>query len=181
MNRRPKSPTVAFTLWVRFTILALSGSFIAHAANLTTTVVIIRHAERASFFDTDSPLSRKGLRRADGLAYLLDRFNPETLVVSNLVRTQQTLRPLSEHMHRPLVIWDYRQTASLASYLKATYSGKTVLVCWHHDHMGEFARALGVEGSVPDWSMFTFNKIWIVTLPGNGPGKLQIQTQWGNQ
>ena len=178
MNRRPNFPTVAFTSWVRFAILALFGPFIAHAANPTTTVVIIRHAERASFFDSNSPLSGKGLRRADGLAYLLDRFNPETLFASNLVRTQQTLRPLSEHIHRPLVIWDYRQSASLASYLKATYLGKTVLVCWHHDHMGELAKALGVEGPVPHWSIFTFNKIWIVTLPGNGPGQLQIQTQW---
>ncbi len=184
MSRGPDFQRIALASWIRSAILTLaigSGSFVAHAGISTITVVIIRHAERASFFAADSPLSEKGQHRAEGLAYLLDHLKPEALFASNLVRTQQTLRPLSEHIHRSPMIWDYRQSVSLASYLKTTYSGKTVLVCWHHDHMKELVKALGVEGSIPDWSMFTFNRIWIVTLSGNNPGRLQIQTQWESQ
>ena len=143
-----------------------------------TTVIIIRHAERTSFFDTDAPLSSKGRHRAAGLAFLLEKFEPKTLVASNLVRTQQTLLPLSERIHKPLVIWDYRESQGLADHLKSHHKGEHIVVCWHHDHMVELARALGVPGTIPDWSMFTFNKIWIVTMDSSGRTDFQEQVQW---
>jgi len=180
MNRRSNSPTVGFTSWVRFAILALSGPFIAQAANPTTTVVIIRHAERVSFINSDSPLSVKGLRRADGLAYLLDQYHPAALFSSNRIRTQQTLRPLAERLHKPVNMWDYRQSDGLGRHLKASYPGQCVIVCWHHDHMEELARALGVQGKLPDWSLFTFNKIWIVTLGQNSCVQFRETCEWGN-
>ncbi len=72
-------------------------------------------------------------------------------------------------------------SVAIAGIPTTTYPGKTVLACWHHDHMKELVKALGVEGSIPDWSMFTFNKIWIVSLSGDRTGTLRIETQWGSQ
>lgn len=144
-----------------------------------TTVILVRHAERDSFFAADSPLSKKGQSRAAGLAYLLDQYQPVALFASDRVRTQQTLRPLADRLHLPISVWDYRQSETLGHHLRTTYPGKTVIVCWHHDHMEELARALGVRGDVPDWSLFTFNKIWTVTLGAGGQVGFHESREWG--
>lgn len=164
-----------------FRLFVWSGEGVcAQPSSGPTTVILIRHAERTSFLASDAPLSGKGLHRADGLAYLLDQYHPTALFSSNRIRTQQTLRPLAERLHEPVNIWDYRQSEGLGNYLKSSYPGKCVIVCWHHDHMEELARALGVQGKLPDWSLFTFNKIWIVTLGQNGNVQFRETFEWGN-
>ena len=58
-----------------------------------TTVVLLRHAERQSIFDGDSPLAEVGRRRAEGLVSVLAGYHPAALYTSDLKRTQQTLAP----------------------------------------------------------------------------------------
>jgi broad specificity phosphatase PhoE len=65
-----------------------------------TTVVLLRHAERQSFFDADSPLSEAGARRALALVPLLEAFRPEVLYVSDLKRTQQTVAPVAAKLRK---------------------------------------------------------------------------------
>lgn len=172
-----------FVLWRPASIVAflLIWSGIGDCADLSagpTTVILIRHAERASFLTYDSPISKKGQRRAEGLAYLLDQYHPTTLIASNLIRTQQTLNPLANRLLMPIGIWDSRQSESLGHYLRSAYPGKSVIVCWHHDHMEELARALGVQGKIPNWSLFTFDKIWTVTLELNGQARFRESLEW---
>ena len=145
------------------------------------TVVLLRHAERVSLFDQDSPLSPKGEQRAAGLATLLEGFHPASLIASNRIRTQQTLGPLAKRTHLPVATWDASQTAALAAWLKSNAGRSTIIVCWHHDHMRELAQALGVPEPVPDWSGFTYDKLWIIDLEPGGRATLRVQSQWGRR
>ncbi len=167
--------TLLTPVWMLVLTQALRGSVPAPS----TTVILIRHAERASLIAPDSPLSDQGRRRAAGLAYLLDQYHPVALIASDRVRTQQTLQPLSVRLHEPIRIWDAQSTDSLGQYLRTAYPGETVIVCWHHDHMAELARALGVRGKLPGWSLFTYDKIWTVTLEGDGKVAFRESREWG--
>jgi hypothetical protein len=56
-------------------------------------------------------------------------------------------------------------------YTDPKYQGKTVLICWHHGTLPEFAAVLGATG-VPDrWKDAVFDRVWVVTFDEKGKAK----------
>jgi len=142
-----------------------------------TTVVLIRHAERQSIFDGDSPLAEAGQRRAVALVPLLAGYHPAALYTSDLRRTQQTLAPTASKLGLVPFVRPKDGSAALAAEILRDQRGRTVLVCWHHDLMKKLVRALGVKGAVPYWSLDTYDRIWIVTIPAQGEARLVVKVQ----
>ena len=142
-----------------------------------TTVVLLRHAERQSLFDGDSPLAEAGLRRAEALAPLLAGFKPAALYASDLKRTQQTLAPTAAKLGLAPLVRPKDGSEALAAEILRDHRGQTVLVCWHHDLMKKVARALGLKGPVPYWSLDTYDRIWIVRVPAGGGVSLETRVQ----
>ena len=171
-----RSVRESLRIWLICLFVAL-GALRAAEPGVAGRWVLLRHAERISLFDKDSALSPLGERRAAALAAVLEKYHPKTLVASNKRRTQQTLAPLAERSHLPVKIWEAEQTAQLAAWLKTAAGGGTVIVCWHHDHLRELARALGVPEPIPAWSAFTYDKLWIIDLEADGSLKLHVETQ----
>lgn len=142
-----------------------------------TTVVLIRHAERQSIFDGDSPLAEAGQRRAEALVPLLAGYHPAALYTSDLRRTQQTMAPTASNLGLVPFVRPKDGSEALAAEILRDQRGRTVLVCWHHDLMKKLVRALGVKGAVPYWSLDTYDRIWIVTIPAQGEARLVVKTQ----
>ena len=142
-----------------------------------TTVVLLRHAERQSIFDGDSPLAEAGFRRAQALVPLLAGFHPAALYASDLKRTQQTLAPTAARTALVPVLKPKDGSAALAAEILRDHRGRTVVVCWHHDLMKKLVRALGVKGPVPYWSLDTYDRLWIVTIPAQGEARLVEKAQ----
>ena len=57
--------------WLRASLLALVSALVPGLQAQDTTVVLLRHAERQSLLDEDSPLSQIGQARARALVPLL--------------------------------------------------------------------------------------------------------------
>lgn len=142
-----------------------------------TQVVLIRHAERQSLWDGDSPLSEAGRRRAQALVPELEALHPGVLFVSDRQRTQQTLAPLAAALGRTPRVWAKDASGALAAEILRNHRGSTVLVCWHHDLMKQVVRGLGVQGPVPYLGLDTYDQIWIVTIPHRGPARLEARGQ----
>lgn len=154
--------------------------FFATAAMLAaedTTVVLVRHAERQSIFDADSPLAEAGLQRAQALVPLLAGYHPVALYTSELRRTQQTLAPTAARLGLVPLVRPKDGSGALAAEILRAQRGRTVIVCWHHDLMKKLVRALGVKGPVPYWSLGTYDRIWIVTIPADGQARLVEKAQ----
>jgi phosphohistidine phosphatase SixA len=158
-------------------LLAFLFSLAAGLGAQDSTVVILRHAERQSLFDGDSPLSEAGLRRAEGLVATLCGFRPESLFASDLKRTQQTLAPTAARLDLAPRIRAKGGSEALAAEILRDHRGRTVIVCWHHDLMKKLVRALGVKGPVPYWSLDTYDRLWIVRVPAKGDATLEEQPQ----
>lgn len=156
-------------LWL---VLAAAG-----LAAQDTTVVLIRHAERQSVLDGDSPLAEAGLQRARALVPLLAGYRPSALYASELKRTQQTLAPTATRLGLVPFVRSKDGTGALAGEILRSRRGQTVIVCWHHDLMKKLARALGVKGPVPYWSLYTYDRLWIVTVPAQGEVRLVEKAQ----
>jgi phosphohistidine phosphatase SixA len=142
-----------------------------------TTVVLLRHAERQSLWDGDSPLAAAGLRRAQTLVPQLMDFHPSALYTSDLRRTQQTLAPLAEALGQKPIVKAKDSSEALAADILREQRGHTVIVCWHHDLMKKVVRALGVKGVIPYWSLDTYDRLWIVRLPAKGAATLEDRPQ----
>lgn len=142
-----------------------------------TTVILVRHAERQSLWDADSPLAPAGLRRAQVLAPQLAAFHPVALYTSDLQRTRQTLAPLAARLQLVPEAFPKRESAELAAAILRDHRGGTVVVCWHHDLMKKLARALGVKGPVPYWPLGSYDPIWIVRVPEAGEATLDVVRQ----
>jgi phosphohistidine phosphatase SixA len=142
-----------------------------------TVVTLVRHAERQSLWDDDSPLSEAGLRRAQALAALLAEVRPAVLYTSDRQRTRQTLAPTAARLGLAPRVRPKDGTEALAAEILAELRGKTVVVCWHHDLMKKLARGLGVKGPVPHWSLDAYDRLWIVRVPAQGEATLEERHQ----
>jgi phosphohistidine phosphatase SixA len=151
--------------------------FAACLGAVDTTVVLVRHAERQSLWDADSPLAAEGLCRAQALAPQLAAFHPVALYTSDLQRTRQTLAPLAALLRLVPEAFPKHDSGGLAAAILRDHRGGTVVVCWHHDLMKKLVRALGVAGPVPYWSLDSYDPLWIVRVPDAGEATLAVERQ----
>lgn len=151
------------------------GFQVLHAQD--TTVVLLRHAERQSLLDDDSPLSEAGLRRAQTLVPLLEAFKPQELHCSDRKRTQQTLAPLAASLKLTPHLHGKETSEALAADILREPRGRTLIVCWHHDLMKKLVRALGVKGPIPYWSLDIYDRLWLVRIPAKGEPTLEERHQ----
>ena len=147
------------------------------SAEPPTTVVIVRHAEKADDRDPDSPLSDAGRARARALVPQLAAFAPQALVVSQRRRTAETLAPLAAHLKLTPLVRDNGQVSELAAELRRDFRGKTVVIGWHHGPHEPLARALGVEGDLPVWTASTYDRIWVIQLEAAGRVRFEERVQ----
>ena len=161
--------------WLKAILLVLGASLSLWAQD--TTVVLLRHAERVSLMDDDSPLSPAGQARAQALVPLLSEFHPTWLYASDHQRTQQTLAPTAAKLGLVPLLRPKADSAALAAEILREHRGQTVLVCWHHDLRKPLAKALGRKGPVPLWSLFTYDRLWILRINPKGEVSLEERIQ----
>ena len=117
----------------------------------TTTIVLVRHAEKQAE-SGDPSLSRDGRDRARALARTLADAGVTGLSATPYRRTQQTLEPLAEETGvevdvRPVDLSDPEAYArNLAADLLERYRGGTVVVAGHSNTVPLLLEALGVAG-----------------------------------
>ena len=142
-------------------------------------VILLRHAEKPADAE-DVHLSARGRERAQALVSLLGRHSqltsnaPVAALYATRVtrhdhgqRTGETLEPLAKDLNLPVRTPfgsdDYSRLA--ASVLgNPAYRGKTVIICWRHGDLAQFASALGVRPPPPAWKANTFDRLWRITF-----------------
>jgi hypothetical protein len=157
--------------------MALSASLAAPAQPTPdqppATVLLIRHAEKLT--DGRIDLSPAGFARAKDLPGLFLKSNsaatpafphPDALFASHITprsnRPFETIEPLSHALNLPIntdfADEDYARLAKLL--LSGQYTGKVVLVAWHHGTLPQLAAALGVQPQPAPWPPTQFDRVW---------------------
>jgi hypothetical protein len=130
-------------------------------------ILVMRHAEKPAD-SADPNLSGEGQIRAGKLVrYIPDNFGDIDFIFAaadskHSTRPCETVKPLSEHVDIPVdstvAADDY---AFLARELvsDARFVNKKIVVCWHHENIPSFTRALGASsGGFPDpWDPLVFD------------------------
>jgi broad specificity phosphatase PhoE len=119
-----------------------------HAAPLPTTIVLVRHAEKAAEPANDPPLTAEGETRARALWDVVRHAGVGAIITTQFARTKQTAEPTASALGIEPQVAEARGRApeharALVAKLRAEHSGKTVLVVGHSNTIPEIIAALG--------------------------------------
>jgi broad specificity phosphatase PhoE len=130
----------------------------------STTVILVRHAERAPG-DGDVPLSARGRERAAALARLLVDADIRSIITSEMVRTQQTAAPLAKQKQLKPEILPADKLDAVVERIQAMKGG-TALVVHHSNTVPALVEKLG--GKTPPIVDDEFDRLILLTLPPGG-------------
>lgn len=146
----------------------------------TTTIVLVRHAERER--GSDPPLKPAGQLRAEALVGVADRAGISAIYTTEFLRTQQTAEPLANHLALTPTLFPVgddvpQHVQDLVGNIVANHRGKTVLVVGHSNTVPMIIEKLGVS-SPPVIAETEFDRLFVVTKKQNRGSKL-IKAKYG--
>lgn len=147
----------------------------------STTVLIVRHAEKASDAE-DSPLTQAGIERAQSLIRVASDAGVSAIYTTQFKRNRDTAQPLAERLgiavtEAPVNLpspGDYGKT--LARTILDKHPGQTILVVGHGNTIASTIE--GLTGRAPSLGDIQYSDLFIVNVPPSGPTKL-IKARYG--
>jgi broad specificity phosphatase PhoE len=139
----------------------------------TTTIVVIRHAEKQVGAISDAPLSPQGEVRASRLAQMFgdnESFGRvKKIYVTNTRRAQQTVAALAQRLAlTPAVVDAKTDSRELAQRILRENRGARALVVGHSNTVPEIVAALARIDGVPPMGDEEFDTVYVVTVPTIG-------------
>jgi len=178
----PESPSLTRrrrTFLAPIWLLAAGGVFLVALAfgywnsATTTTIVLVRHAEKQVGAISDAPLSPSGEVRASRLAQMFgdsEKFGRlDHIYVTNTRRTQQTAASLSQRLGLEAIVVDAKTDSKEFAHrvLKENRGGRALIV-GHSNTVPEIVAALSHVESVPPIGEEEFDTLYVVTVPTIG-------------
>jgi broad specificity phosphatase PhoE len=181
LKRQPLFSLVWLTALAALAAIVLLG-FAAWYWNSaqSTTVILVRHAEKDQSDATDPPLTAAGTARALQLAQLFGGTTPPgkltAILTSPALRCRLTVAPLAAKLGiAPLVVpaaADADAAAAFARRLLHDYRGGRVLVAAHADTIPAIVAALSRQSGIPAIAEAEYGTLYIVTVPRLGAPNL---------
>ena len=139
----------------------------------TTTVVLVRHAEKQIGTISDAPLSPQGEIRATRLAQMFgdaEAFGRvQQIYVTDTRRTQQTAAGLAQRLGlTPVIVEARTSNADLARRVLRENRGGLAIVVGHSNTVPQLVAQLANRDSVPAIGDEEFDTMYVVTVPTIG-------------
>jgi len=166
---RARRPFLA-PLWVGAIVLVVSVALLfaafrlgAHWFGGTTTVIVLRHAEKSTE-QTDPSLSAAGHERAARLATLLAQTGVAAIYVSDTRRARETVEPLARRLDVQVAEYPGREIDHLATRLLDRHRGQTVLVVGHSNTVPQLLATLTGGRYVTRLDEDEFDGLYLVSV-----------------
>ena len=148
----------------------------------TTTVIFVRHAEKALTPEGDPGLSTAGQQRAAELArQLVDAdvvAGVDAIYSTSYRRTEETVQPVADALNLPIISYDASNTASIMDEIVRAHKGKIVLVVGHSNTLPALIGNMGASKKVPEIDENEYDNIYVVSIPWFGKTKT-IRLRYG--
>ncbi|MGO9512280.1 MAG: SixA phosphatase family protein [Steroidobacteraceae bacterium] len=172
LQRRPfLTPLWLFALTVMAAAAVLMFAAWLLVTGDSTTIIVVRHAEKVQGDGADPPLSPAGQARAELLARMFgDARLPghiDAIYVSPTLRNRLTAAPLAQRLGlTPTVAADAPR--ALARRVLQEHPGGRILVVGHLDTMPAVVAALSGAKNIPPIGAEEYGTMYIVTVPRIG-------------
>jgi len=151
--------------------LGLAASAVSLAAQ-TTTVILVRHAEKAAEPAADPGLTADGEARAKALLDVARDAGVSAVITTQFARTRATGQPVAAAMGITPEVVDARGASHAQDVASAIrkHPGQTVLVVGHSNTVPTIIAALGAK-QPPAICDAEYDNLYVVTIPPSGaPG-----------
>src|SRR3954470_7500247 len=166
-----------------FSRFLLAAAFIAGPSTAVAqpaTVIVVRHAEKASATDPDPVLSELGTQRAKDLASALSNAHIGSIITTQYQRTRLTAADvIAATKLTPIVVSAASPThvADVVAAIKARPAGEVVLVVGHSNTVAAIVAALGGP-KMPNVCDSQYANMFVVEMGVNAAPKL-IKAKYG--
>jgi len=148
----------------------------------TTTIIFVRHAEKALTPADDPGLTDAGRRRVAELARQLYRADVvagvDAIYSTPFRRTQETAQAVADVLNLPVNIYDPADNEAVLATILKDYKGKIILVVAHSDTVPTLIADLGASKKVPAIAENEYDNIYIISIPWFGKTKT-IRLRYG--
>jgi 2,3-bisphosphoglycerate-dependent phosphoglycerate mutase len=158
------------TLYCLFALLFCTSTIYAQSAPAPiTTLVLVRHAEKATAPKSDDPeLSPEGMKRAEKLAEMLNATPFASIYATPYKRTISTALPLAKAQNITLQNYAAKPNAAFLDSLLQKHAGGTVLVVGHSNTIPALVNMLVGSEKYPQLDDADYNNIFIVSVTKRG-------------
>ncbi len=163
-------------------VLAALATSASAAFAQPSTIILVRHAEKATTPGNDPALTPAGEQRARDLMTALSDARVTAIITTQFQRTQLTAKPLADSAKiAPVVVTAVADTKAhaeaVAAKAKSTPPGSVVLIVGHSNTIPAIIAALGGP-RLPDICDPEYSKLFVLEYPSSGPPRL-IQAKYG--
>jgi len=153
-------------------LIASGFAFTTHAQQSDiTTLIFVRHAEKANDGGSDPELSAEGMKRASRLSEVLAKQGIDAIYSTDFKRTKNTVSPLAARLKLTVVIY----TSATAEYLRdivQKYKGGTVVICGHSNTTPAMVNLLTRSETMKQFDDDDYNNLIIVSVTVDGGAKV---------
>jgi broad specificity phosphatase PhoE len=157
-------------MWLLFFVL-LAAAFVSYRSATTTTVVLVRHAEKVMGTIEDPPLAAEGVRRAERLAQMFGEVKAanglDAIYVSDTKRSQQTAGPLVARLGAQPIVYPAADVEGAVRQVLRDHRGGRALIVGHSNTLPAMIEKLSGQ-TVPAISDEEYDDIYVVTVPSFG-------------
>lgn len=173
-DRRRKRRRRRVQVLVIYTAIAICLAWFFES-QATTTIIFVRHAEKAALPESDPELSEAGIRRVNELTrQLVDAdvvAGIDAVYATPFRRTQDTARPIADALDLPVNTYDAADTKLVLEKILKDHKGKITLIVGHSNTVPLLIANLGASKNVPPIAEDEYDNIYIVSIPWFGKTK----------
>ena len=169
---RHRRPFLApfWVMWLLFFVL-LAAAFVSYRSATTTTIVLVRHAEKVMGTIEDPPLAAEGVRRAERLAQMFGEVKAanglDAIYVSDTRRSQQTAGPLVSRLGIQATVYPAGDVDGTVRRVLRDHRGGRALIVGHSNTIPALVQKLSGQ-SVPEIPEEEYDDLYVVTVPSFG-------------
>ncbi len=138
----------------------------------TTTIYLVRHAEKAKDGTADPKLSEAGKARSMALVYTLQEDTLDAVFSTNTLRTKSTGYPIADYNNLEVKLYAPRNQHIFLKNTIQQYEGKTILIVGHSNTIPKMLNLLLGEDRYQQFKENQYNDLFLVQTTGIGQSKV---------
>jgi len=164
-----------------FLVLVLNGLSVfafqtEQDQNKSTTILFVRHAERAEDGTRNPPISDEGIVRAENLAKVIENgdFNVTYIFSTPYKRTQMTATPTADFLELEITEYGFDDLENWLTEVITKNAGNTVLIVGHSNTTPRLINMVIGEERFEQLDEHAFGDLFIVKTNLYGSGEVEI-------